>query len=345
MNCKRTPTRITMKTLLALSLVLLLKMPPVSGQTGQSEAMLKKKQQEFLKWKYGMFIHFNMATFNDEEWANGYEDTLLFNPSHLDCGQWADAAKDAGMGYAVLTVKHTGGWSLWDSKYTTHDIARFSNFRNGKGDLVKEYIDAFRARGLKIGLYYCLPGNYSNTFGNKLDCSNYDLHGLFPEATGDYEWYIEKQVEELLTGYGKIDMIWFDQYANPYTAKYWKQLKELVHHLQPECIVIANNSSSFSETDIVGYEYPYLHAAKPGQELPKSGNKNPSEVCDCIDEKGWFWHPGGDKVSSVDHIVEMVKLCNDRSANYLLDVPPNNDGLIPALYVTRLKEAGARLMK
>lgn len=313
------------------------------GQTGQSDEILKKKQQEFLSWKFGMFIHFNMATFNNEEWANGYEDAGLFKPSLLDCGQWADAARAAGMKYGVLTVKHTGGWCLWDSKYTTHDITGFINFRNGKGDLVKEYADAFRSRGLKVGLYYCLPGNYANIWGNSLEGGKVDLHGLFPEATGDYEWYIEKQVEELLTRYGKIDLLWFDQYSNPYTGKYWKQLKELVHKLQPDCVVIANNSSSFDETDIVGYEYPYLKAAKPGHELPLDGNKEPAEVCDCIDAKGWFWHPGSEKVRPVDEIVNMVRLCNSRRANYLLDVPPDTTGILPETYVNLLKEVGQRL--
>jgi alpha-L-fucosidase len=314
------------------------------GQAGQSEQILEKKQQEFLNWKFGMFIHFNMATFNNEEWANGYEDPALFKPSLLDCGQWADVARAAGMRYGILTVKHTGGWCLWDSKYTTHDIASFKNFRNGMGDLVKEYIDAFRSRGLKVGLYYCLPGNYANIWGNTLECGKADLHGLFPEATGDYEWYIEKQVEELLTRYGKIDLIWFDQYANPYTGKYWKQLKELVHKIQPDCIVIANNSLSFDETDIVGYEYPYLKAAKPERALPKDGNRAPSEVCDCIDDKGWFWHPGSEKkVRPADEIVSMVRLCNSRSSNYLLDVPPDTTGILPETYVRLLKEVGKRL--
>jgi alpha-L-fucosidase len=324
-------------------LILILCLSSASGQPSQPDAILMKKQKEFLSWKFGMFIHFNMATFNEQEWANGWEDTLLFNPSRLDCGQWADAAKAAGMGYAVLTVKHTGGWCLWDSKYTRHDIARFSNFRNGKGDLVKEYIDAFRSRGLKIGLYYCLPGDYSNQLGNKLKCGQADLHALFPEATGDFEWYIERQVEELLTRYGKIDMIWFDQYTNPYTGKYWQQLKAVVNKIQPECVVVANNCSSYDETDIIGYEFPYLKLVRPGRELPPVGNKNASEVCDCLDERGWFWHKGGETVKKVDDIVNMVTLSNSRSANYLLDVPPNGDGVIPDLYVSQLKAIGAKL--
>ena len=109
-----------------------------------------------------MFIHFNMATFNNRQWATGTEDPATFAPSKLDCGQWLDAAEAAGMKYAVLTVKHTGGWCLWDSKHTERTISRsFRNFRNGQGDLVREFVDACRKRGIKVGLYYCLPGDFA----------------------------------------------------------------------------------------------------------------------------------------------------------------------------------------
>jgi len=335
-----------MKKIINISIGLLLMCFTVStfAQSNlQSAELLAKKQKEFLSWKFGMFNHFNMSTFVGLEWATGYEDTLAFNPKKLDMKQWADVAKSAGMKYGILTVKHTGGWCLWDSKYTKHDIARFSNYKNGKGDLVNEYVEAFRSRGLKVGLYYCLPGNFSNIYGNKLECGQQDLHGLFPEATGDYEWYIEKQVEELLTNYGTIDLIWFDQYANSYTGKYWKNLKALVHKLQPNCIVIANNSKSYEETDIIGYEYPYLQSVDPLHSLPPKGNKNASEVCDNLDERGWFWHAGGEKVQPLENLIKMIKLCNSINSNYLLDVAPNTDGLIPELYVNHLKAVGEKL--
>jgi alpha-L-fucosidase len=333
----------------AIALILLITTCEIVTQPGicqngvQQDDLLKKKQQEFLSWKFGMFMHFNMSTFHDTEWSNGHEDTLTFNPDQLDCGQWADAAVSAGMQYGVLTVKHTGGWCLWDSKYTKHDIARFSNYKNGKGDIIKEYVESFRSRGLKIGFYYCLPGNFSNRFGNKLECGQEDLHGLFPEAVGDFEWYIEKQVEELLTNYGPIDLFWFDQYSNPYTGKYWPELKALVHRLQPNCIVIANNSKDFSKTDIAGYEYPWLITAYPSEALPSEGNNKASEICDLLDERGWFWKSGSENVQPLEDVIKMIRLCNSRNANYLLDVPPDNHGLIPEAYVKYLKELGKEI--
>ena len=305
----------------------------------QADSILKKKQTEFSKWKYGMFLHFNMATYIDREWATGYEDPLSFNPVRLDCNQWVDIIKAAGMNYAVLTVKHTGGWCLWDSKYTTHDITAFKNYKNGKGDIVREFVDACRKSNIKVGLYYCLPGDYSHSFGNLLAPGQKDLHGLPPEAEEDFEGFIEKQVTELLTSYGPIDLIWFDQYSNKYTAKYWLQLKALVNKLQPNCIVIANNSDNYVDSDIIEYEYPYRKQADPLKALPAKGNKNVSEVCDCLDANGiWFWHTGKVTLQNAEKIADMLKLYNSRNTNLLLDVPPDRDGLIDQFYIKRLME-------
>jgi len=164
-------------------------------------------REDFLKWKFGMFIHFNVATSNEREWSNGHEDPATFAPDKLDCNQWADAASTAGMQYAVLTVKHTGGWCLWDSEFTDHDATAFCNYKRGKGDIVRQFVDAFRERGLKVGLYYCFPGNYTGRHGNpSLLEGEEDLHGLPPEAKGGYPGFIKKQLTELLTRYGPISM-------------------------------------------------------------------------------------------------------------------------------------------
>lgn len=302
---------------------------------------LAERQREFLSWKFGMFIHFGVASFNERQWATGHEDPASFAPTELDCGQWADAAKAAGMKYAVFTVKHTGGWPLWDSQHTTHDITAFKNFRNGEGDLVREYVDAFRARGLKIGLYYCLPGDFSKRKDNKLQPGQVDMHGLPPEAAGDFVGFIKKQITELLTEYGTVDLLWFDQYSNKYTGEQWPGIKEHVHSLQPHCLVLANNSRDFKNTDIHSYEYPLLKAQKR-QALPSEENLHPAEVCDCITPGGWFWKTNMTEksVTSAPEVVSMLERCNDRQANYLLNVPPDRTGRIPEWLVVRLKEIG-----
>jgi len=329
-----------MKRLLFFAVALL----PSLFALAQEPPALTKLQDEFLSWKFGMFIHFNVATFNNRQWATGHEDPAGFAPAWLDCDQWADAAKAAGMKYAVFTVKHTGGWCLWDSQYTTHDITAFTNYHQGKGDLVREYVDAFHACGLKVGLYYCLPGDFSSRKDNKLKPGQVDMHGLPPEAAGDYVGFIKKQLTELLTRYGTVDLMWFDQYSNRYTGKDWWQIKAHVKSLQPGCVVIANNSVDFKDTDIHSYEYPFLKAMKRPNTLPPEGNVHAAEVCDTLG-LGWFWTPreNEDTMKSVEDVTAMLELCQKRRANYLLNVGPDDTGRLPDYAAKRLREIGASL--
>lgn len=326
-----------------LPALILLTLTLAGSGLAQETKPLAERQQEFLSWKFGMFLHYNVATYNERQWATGYEDPASFAPTQLDCGQWADAAKAAGMKYAVLTVKHTGGWCLWDSQYTTHDITALTHYRQGKGDLVREFVDSFRARGLKVGLYYCMPGDFSHRKDNQLLPGQADLHGLPAEAAGDYVGFIKKQLTELLTRYGTVDLMWFDQYSNKYTGAQWGEIKAHVQSLQPNCLVLANNSTDFKNTDIHSYEYPWLKA-KGRNGLPPEQNVNPAEVCDCLTPGGWFWkiNMTEKSVTSAADVVDLLKLCNSRHANYLLNVPPDRTGHIPEFLVARLKEIGQR---
>ncbi len=315
--------------------------PDKLGPEPNTQAQL---QEEFLSWKFGMFIHFNLGTFVGREWANGYEDPDLFNPGKLDCGQWADAATAAGMKYAVLTAKHTEGYALWPSKYTTHNMSAFKNYKGGKGDIVREFVNAFRKRGVKVGLYYCFPGDYSGSGATStLPAGKPDLHGVPPEGQGDYVGFVNKQLAELLTGYGPIDLLWIDQHDNPYTGMKWQEIKAHIKKLQPNCILLANSNLDFKVADIHSYEYPWLKEHDPDRTKPKEDNKAAAELNDCILMTGnWFWHSDQKEsyLQKAEDVVAMLHLCNARRTNYLLDVPPDNTGLIPAYSVMRLKEIG-----
>jgi alpha-L-fucosidase len=303
--------------------------------------VLSAQQRDFMTWRFGMFIHFHLGTFVDNDWAGGYEDPALFNPAKLDCGQWADAAKDAGMTYLVLTVKHTEGMALFDSAGTTHDITRFRNFRGGKGDIVREFVNACRSRGLKVGLYYCFPGDYSDAaHHNAPPPDKPNLHGLPPEAIGDYVGFMKRQLAEMLTNYGPIDLLWIDQFQNKYTGDRWPEMQAYLKSLQPRCIVLANNARNLRESDALSYEFPWK------SEMPPADNVFPAEVCDTIQTGArWFWREArqpSDLQSAAD-VVAKIRTCNERNANYLLDVPPDRDGLISGPQLRRLREIGALL--
>ena len=305
-----------------------------------TEADRTALQEDFLKLRFGLFLHFNMATYVNREWANGYEDPALFRPDRLDCGQWADVARAAGMKYAVLTVKHTGGWCLWDSDHTKHDISRFINYKNGKGDIVREFVSAFRARGLKVGFYYCFPGDFSRPgHGSAIPKGRPDLHGLPPEAAGDYVGFIKKQLAELLTNYGPIDLLWIDQYSNKYTRSRWQEIQEYIKSLQRRCLVIGNNAHNLKDSDVYSCEFPW-----DPKSMPPEGSRIPAEVCDKI-SRTWFWNTsdGPEYTKDAREIVKMLKLCNKRNANYLLNVPPDRNGLISGIHLERMQEVTALL--
>ena len=325
------------RKLILLAITILVAVPAFA----QEPVPIERLREDFLSWKFGMFIHFNVATFHNRQGGNGYEDPLTFKPDKLDCNQWAETAVSAGMKYAVLTVKHSGGWCLWDSKLTkTHAMSAFTNYKNGKGDIAREFVDAFRKQGLKVGFYYCLPFGIGGPEGKE------SLNCLPPEAKGDHVSFIKKQLTELLTNYGQIDTLWFDQNTVTLSDENWQDIKKHAKSVQPNCIVIANNSHDFKDTDIHAYEYPLFKQKKnPKMMLPPADNKNPAEACDKFGRR-WFWMPrlaAKWNVKSAQDVVGMVRLCNSRKTNYLLNVAPDTSGLIPAHSVKRLREVGELL--
>src|SRR4029078_7510039 len=133
--------------------------PPMPPATGGYRALPKGKPLEQLQrclvdLRFGMFIHFGILTYTGS-WSKPNLDIKLFNPTRLDPGQWADAAVAAKMKYGVLTTRHHDGFALWPSSAGTFNVGHIP-WRNGKGDVVREYVDAFRSRGLLPGLYYSI---------------------------------------------------------------------------------------------------------------------------------------------------------------------------------------------
>ena len=207
---------------------------------------LHQLQQEFTDLRFGMFIHFNIPTFAPDDWPDPDLPPSVFNPTKLDCSQWAKAAKSANMSYGCLTTKHHSGFCIWDTKTTDYNVMN-SPLRR---DVVREYVDAFRKEGLKVMLYYSILDTH---------------HRLRPNMiTPDKIAMIKAQLRELLTNYGPITALIIDGWDAPwsrisYDDVPFPEIYHFIKSLQPECLVMDLNAAKYPRealfyTDIKSYE-------------------------------------------------------------------------------------------
>ncbi|MFV0605930.1 MAG: alpha-L-fucosidase [Niabella sp.] len=212
-------------------------------------------QYAALKDEFIAFIHFGPNTFTRMEWGNGMEDPKIFDLKNLDTDQWCKAMKDAGMTKVIITAKHHDGFVLWQSRYTKHGIMS-TNFKSGKGDIVKELATSCKKYKLKLGIYLSpadlfqiespkgLYGNLSEyttrTIPRTISGRPFKNKTTFKFKVDDYNEYFLNQLFELLTEYGPVDEIWFDG-AHPkrkggqtYNYAAWKKL---IRTLAPKAVV------------------------------------------------------------------------------------------------------------
>jgi alpha-L-fucosidase len=298
----------------------------------------------------GLFTHFGMNTFSDREWGDGHEDPRLFNPTRFDARQWARAAKAGGFRYVILTAKHHDGFCLWPSRYTDHSV-KSSPWRDGHGDVVREFVDAMRAEGLRPGLYLSPWDRHEHTYG---DSPRYN------------DYYIA-QLTELLTQYGPIVELFFDgangEGPNGKKQVYdWERVHRTVRRLQPDALMfsdagpdirwIGNEHGTAGDPDWCTVNpalVPYAGYDSPGvAEALQHGNADgaawrPGEA-DVSIRPGWFHHEAeNEKVRSVENLFELYCASAGRNANLLLNVPPTREGLFHETDARRLAEFGARL--
>ena len=289
---------------------------------------------EQLAWQRGeltMFLHFGVNTFTDREWGDGTESEKVFNPSALDARQWARTAKEAGFKLMILTAKHHDGFCLWPSRYTEHSVKN-SPWKDGRGDVVREFVEACRAEGLKVGLYLS-PWD-----------RNHRLYG-----SDAYNDYFVNQLTELLTNYGRIDELWFDgacgEGPNGKKQVYdWNRYYATIRKLAPQALI------AICGPDIrwVGNE---SGVARIGESSVREDGKGPDgkprlrwypAECDVSIRPGWFYHAGEDaKVKSLAKLMEIYFASVGRNSVLLLNVPPDRRGLMADADVARLKEFGA----
>ena len=312
-----------------------------------------KAQQQQIARKYGMFIHFGINTFHDEEWTDGSKPASSYCPTRIDAEQWVKTAKDAGMKYIILITKHHDGFCLWDSKYTEYDVANSGN----KTNVIEAVAKACKKYNIGLGLYYSL-------WDRKI---NGDVADQNQDAA--YNEYMIKQLKELISIAQKhthIVEFWFDgggvkqNYRWPVMDIY-----QTIKSKEPNCQIGINWSIGSPENADAHPVHPDKQKAGfpiryfpsdfrlgdphlPADNDPKvftHDGKNyymPWESTICISER-WFYNTTDTKFKSIDELERLYKQCTKNDNILILNCPPNRNGQIRSEDINILKELRTRL--
>ncbi len=292
------------------------------------EFPIAKPSMAQFKWQdmeMGMFCHFGMNTFCSQEWGEGTDSPQNFNPSSLDARQWAGIARQAGFKYLILTAKHHDGFCLWPTKTTEYSV-KSSPWKEGQGDVVKECAQACREEGIGFGLYL----------------SPWDRHeSCYPDKETYDDFYAE-QLTELLTGYGPLVEIWFDGAGSEGREYDWPRIIGLVKKHHPDAMIFNMGAPTIRW---VGNEeglapYPCWNRASEARIsmftetmitwLPETPQWLPAECDVPIRKHHWFWHPDDEgSLLTLDELMHIYYHSVGRGANLLLNLAPDNRGLIP----------------
>ncbi|HEX7905389.1 MAG TPA: alpha-L-fucosidase [Chitinophagaceae bacterium] len=302
------------------------------AQTNVSAPLPTRQQLAWHDMEYYFFIHFGPNTFTDKEWGHGDEPEDVFNPTQLDCRQWVRIAKAAGAKGIIITAKHHDGFCLWPSKFSTHTV-RESKWKEGKGDVLKELSQACKEGGLKFGVYISPWDRNHPDYG-----------------TDKYNDVFVNMMKEIFQNYGPIWELWWDgangEGPNGKKQVYdWKRFENTVRQLSPRTVVFSDigpdirwvgNEKGIAAT--TNWNYLNTEGFKRGNGAPpndtlQQGNVNgkywiPAE-CDVSIRPGWFYHANeDDKVKSAQQLFDLYIRSVGRGANLLLNIPPDQRGLI-----------------
>lgn len=293
----------------------------------------KSNQIKYLNWEFGVFLHFGIRTFchSHHDWDGRGMDAALFNPTELDCDKWMSDIKLAGARYAVFTTKHHDGFALWPSALTEYSV-KASPWRDGKGDVVREFTDACHRAGLGCGLYYS-PAQW----GGDIDFSD--------EAA--YDEYFIGQLTELLDGrYGKIDYLWLDGAFSGEHKYDSDRITAKIRELQPDILIFGLDSPDVIG---VGNEDGYVNIDNSYVKTIRRGGKDKTLfLCaegDCRMRDSWFYDLNPQSIKSTEELIGMYETTVGRGANFLLNIGPDERGLLPEADVARLNELAAEIRK
>ncbi len=289
---------------------------------------LHELQQDFVDLKFGLFVHFGMGTYMDEDWADPDVSPLAFNPTKLDCRQWIDAAREANMNFGCMSVKHHCGFCMWDTETTDYNVMNSS----AKRDVVKEFTDALREKGMKPMFHFSIL----------------DMHEkILPHHIEPYhKEYIKAQLKELLTNYGPIAAIMIDGWDAPWSRISYEEIPfqeiyEYIKSIQPECLVMDLNGAKYP-SEALFYSDIKTYEQGAGQKISKEKSFLPSMACYPI-QRTWFWKtsfPEEEPKTAENMVNDNLLPMNEVCCTYILNVAPNRDGLFDDNAISRLKEIG-----
>ena len=300
---------------------------PAEPASAASQKQAASRDQRMKWWheaKFGMFIHWGLySIIGQHEWAKEVEGVPIpqyeilakhFHPKPNAARDWARLAKRAGQKYMVMTTKHHEGFCQWDSKLTDYNA-----MKQGPGrDLVREYVEAARAEGLRVGFYYSLM-DWHHPDG--ATCKTDEA------ARRRFVDYTHGLIRELLTNYGRIDVLWYDV-DWPLTPAQWEseRMNEMVFDLQPEIIVNNRNGlpGDFSTPEQL------IQASEVGRAW---------ETCMTLNDS-WGFNRGDDAWKTPKQVVDNLATCARGGGNYLLNIGPEPDGSIPPETLSTLEAVG-----
>ena len=351
-------------------------------------ALPSPKQVAFADWEVGAFIHYGMNVYTGQEHGDGQEPPSKFNPTELDAEQWILTARAMGARYACLTARHEGGFCLWPSRTTDYTLAN-SPYKNGNGDIVREFVEACHKHGMKVGLYHTAAfdahealKDYQGTIGKAENLlgwnTNWKLVWKALQDPAKKKRFNRTQIEqfrELLTDYGPIDFMWSDHWDAGDPNGLWRTVTDLAEELQPNMVMMG------PDTWVPGNEtghvvYPMWNAVntkdgtkytRPISDLAASNDYGLLEnlICrgtprgkfwrvrECTTHRafhygGWFWHPDHVKKTYPRKLSEHLDLYYRTvglGANTIINLPPDQRGLIPEEIVCAAKVFGDEIRK
>ena len=329
----------------------------------------RKEYEKRMEWyqdaRFGMFIHWGLYSIPARgEWVRSVEEIpeeeylpfmKEFDARDYNPKQWAKEAKAAGMKYVVLTAKHHDGFCLFDSKYTDYKV---TNTPAGR-DLIKEYVEALREEGLKVGIYFTLLdwhhpdyphyGDRIHPMRNHKECGNEN------RDFSRYTEYLYNQVEEICTNYGQIDIIWFDFSYDDMRGEKWGATKliNMVRSLQPQVIIdnrleaSGEGRGSLYECDPTPYHGDFV---SPEQIIPpegifdEEGNRAVWEACITMNNH-WGYHATDKFFKPASLVIHKLVECVSKGGNMLINVGPDARGNIPPESVRILQDLAGWMSK